>query len=71
MQHHSFHVGDRVVTNKPLSGIPAGTAGTIIRVYISVPGCYDVKLNGFPTSRLMYEADLNRVSGMGNDDEMR
>ena len=71
MQRHSFHVGDRVVTNKPLSGIPAGTTGTIVRVYILVAGCYDVLLNGDPTPHLMYEADLNWLSGTDTDDEMR
>ena len=67
MQHHSFRVGDRVVTNKPLSGIPVGAVGTVVRVYISVAGCYDIRLDNCSTVHLMYEADLE-LSALGADD---
>jgi hypothetical protein len=68
MLHHTippvsrFRTGDRVVTHTPLDGIPAGTFGTVGRVYISVTGCYDVHLDAYREPRLLFESTMVRVA---------
>ena len=53
-----FHIGDHVVTHTPQPGIPAGTVGTIVRVYVSATDCYDVRIDGDRTPHMIYGSSL-------------
>lgn len=67
MQCNSFQIGDRVVTNKPCFIIPAGSSGTVVRVYVTLSDCYDVHVDGFSVPHLMFGADLDLVRAVGAD----
>ena len=71
MEQREFSVGDRVVTNKPLFGVLVGTVGTVVKGFITMPGCYDVLFDGFSMSRLVYAADLDLARAVGSDNAMK
>jgi len=56
-----FQVGDRINTKYWLSGLPAGSCGTVQSVFVSVRGVYDVLLERDQTRRVMYESDLTLI----------
>ena len=53
---YAFHVGDRVVTSKPLVGVSVGTGGIVVKVYAA--DCYAVLLDGLATPCFLFRGDL-------------
>ena len=68
MHPHRFQIGDRVVLNKPLLGLPTGTVGTVVMVYLSTTGCYDVQFDGDSELRVMFGPDLDASSPVAPGD---
>jgi hypothetical protein len=53
-------IGDRVRIARNFAGIPAGSIGTVLRIFITSPYC-DVRFDGFQ-SQLVSTRDLELVS---------
>jgi hypothetical protein len=54
-----FTVGDRVTVRYPQQ-LPAGTVGTVVRVYTAVQEGYDVAFGDHPLA-LLWSSELDRV----------
>ena len=54
-----FKVGDRVTVRYPQQ-LPAGTVGTVVRVYTAVQEGYDVAFGDHPLA-LLWSSELDRV----------
>jgi len=57
-----YKSGDRVWARVPVDVVRAGAAGTVLRAFPTVPDMYEVQFDGFPTSTLMHERDLEPVA---------
>ena len=55
---YQFSVGDRISTKYSLVGLPAGSCGTILSVFLCVRGAYDVLFDSAQTRRVAYQPDL-------------
>ena len=53
-----FREGQRVRTRVAKPGLPAGTIGTIHRVFRATTGVYEVTFDGVPELVLMYRGEL-------------
>ncbi len=63
-----FREGERVRTRVAKLGLPAGTTGTIRRVFQSASGTYDVAFDGVPKPVIAHGSELEpaeneKVSG--------
>jgi hypothetical protein len=57
-----FHVGDRIVTRHMIEGIPPGSAGTIVAIFYTAPGFYDVRFDRGNARHVIDVAELKRLS---------
>jgi hypothetical protein len=55
------HIGDRVRIARSFAGIPAGSIGTVLRIFVTSHYC-DVRFDGFQTPQLVDAWDLELVS---------
>jgi hypothetical protein len=46
MDDPPIHISDRVVAKKLLPGVPVGSIGTVVLVFLSAPGYYDICFDG-------------------------
>ena len=53
-----FREGERIRTRVAKLGLPAGTTGTIQRVFRMTTGVYEVAFDGVPELVLMYRGEL-------------
>ena len=53
-----YVVGDRVRVAKPLYQVAADRIGTVVAIYLSAPGFYDVQLDGEHLVRIFTDALL-------------
>jgi len=66
MQDAHLHIGDRVVTIEPLShAIPMGIIGTVIRVYLSLSDCYEVRFDSVLTPSMVFGASVAAMQVVG------
>jgi hypothetical protein len=59
MYRQHFHIGDRVHTIHGLTGIPLGTCGTVVNVFISADVC-DIRFDGYGVARIVHPNNLER-----------
>lgn len=59
-----FRLGDRIVARHMIEAVPPGSYGTIVAIFHSAPGFYDVIFDGGHVRHVIDAAELNRL----NDD---
>ncbi len=59
MKERCFRTGERVKARRTIAEIiPAGMAGVVERVYVAVPGMYDVQFEGHRALKIVWGDDL-------------
>jgi hypothetical protein len=59
MKERCFRTGERVKARRTIAEIiPAGTVGVVERVYVAVPGMYDVQFEGHRALKIVWGDDL-------------
>ena len=57
-----FGVGDRVKVRIAVGQVPAGTAGTVVRVLGSITAIYEIRFDGSPAPRFIAEPLLEHAT---------
>jgi hypothetical protein len=65
-----FKVGERVKARTPVV-VPAGTLGTILRAFLSVPDACYVQFDGYAQPKLIGAQDLDRADNTPPPDRQR
>jgi hypothetical protein len=58
MHQRFLQEGERITLRRTYLGIPAGTIGTVTRVYLSSPGDYDILFDGSLHLYVLSQDDL-------------
>jgi hypothetical protein len=63
----SLHVGDRIVTRHMQDALSPGQSGTIVAIFSTAPGFYDVRIDTIDACHVIHVTDLEplRESALG------